>query len=333
MFYILVALLSAFSLTDLFTGAFTKNALENAPRMVMIALSIVCIYRTSNKYSENADKRFLFYAAVFTITSVGLFGSVAHGHGELNEGGPMLVSAAIITLPMLHLGHKLILWSIMGAGLFVIQSLTGISLYWAIFYFIAITVIMIILQYQLDVLLRNQFRAQLVESEKAKTDKLTGLYNRYSFDTNFNKLLKNLAPTDTLWLAMLDIDYFKKYNDNYGHLEGDRVLVKVADLLSKQHADMVVRFGGEEFSLVKTGPTCDLPWLSDLPAQFQDLAIPHKYSPLSHVTVSVGVVSVSGSTEHVTTTALLTVADELMYHAKSTGRNRVTSQTYAHQDS
>ena len=88
---------------------------------------------------------------------------------------------------------------------------------------------------------------------------------------------------------MIDVDYFKNYNDNYGHLEGDNVLIAVANRLKHCDADIVVRFGGEEFILVKTLQANELDWLSDLPKRFADDPIAHQYSPFNRITVSAGI--------------------------------------------
>ena len=69
------------------------------------------------------------------------------------------------------------------------------------------------IQYHLDMLLRRQYQAEIAESQKANIDQLTGLCNRHSFDSEFNKLFKKLMPSQAIAIAMIDIDNFKKYND------------------------------------------------------------------------------------------------------------------------
>ena len=265
----------------------------------------------------------------FCALNAALFWTYATAHGELKEGGPMLVVAMLVAIPMLHLGHKLILWGILGFGLFCIHWFSGISISWTIYFYIAMGAVMATIQYELDILLRTQFRAKLVEAEKAKTDQLTGLYNRHSFDLEFNQVLSTLPAGNSLAIAMIDIDYFKKYNDNYGHLEGDLALVQMATLLNQQEADIVVRFGGEEFILIKVFNASKNNWLSDLPEQCKALNLAHKYSPFGYLSVSAGVVLTDSSGTPPTSKELLTLADALMYEAKTSGRNKVLCQVYA----
>lgn len=182
-------------------------------------------------------------------------------------------------------------------------------------------------QFQTDMLLRSHYKYELIEKTKAQTDKLTGIDNRYRFDREIKLLLNNLKPGQYISLAMIDIDYFKKYNDLYGHLQGDNVLVEVAKLLSIQDADLVVRFGGEEFILVLVSENEREDWLSDLPLDFKYLNIPHQKSDVGYVSASLGVVTALKSDgSHMTKKQLLSAADNCLYQAKSAGRNRVCYQ-------
>ena len=324
--YMVIVFLSSLTLLSLANEDVTENFVINLLRTVMTILAFILIFQCKSKNFENLHQRFFVYAILFCCLSSYLFWSFSQTHNELKEGGPMLVAASFVAIPMLHLGHKLILWFIVGLSLVSIEVFTAVSILWTIYFYLAMVVAMGSIQYQLDILLRQQYRAELIEAEKAKTDHLTGIYNRYSFDKKCNDLIAQLQPEQYVALAMIDIDYFKKYNDNYGHLEGDRALVKVAELLSGCGADIVVRFGGEEFILVKTLHKNELNWLDDLPKRFATSAFEHKFSPLKRITVSVGMAIAKYSDKPIMTKTLLTTADAVMYRAKSAGRDQILSK-------
>ncbi|HSV30694.1 MAG TPA: diguanylate cyclase [Atribacteraceae bacterium] len=163
-------------------------------------------------------------------------------------------------------------------------------------------------------------------------DGLTGLYNWRQFDTVVGNEWK-LATRGgrPLSIILLDLDYFKLYNDNYGHLSGDECLKAVAHVLSKaleRASDFAARYGGEEFVVVLPDTALDKAFLmaEKIRKEIEDLKIEHKYSPVSpYVTVSVGVVSTipPQKTDY---RMLLELADNALYEAKKSGRNRVRHQ-------
>ena len=160
-------------------------------------------------------------------------------------------------------------------------------------------------------------------------DQLTQIANRRRFDETMTLEINKAKRTGTiLSVLLLDIDHFKFYNDTYGHLEGDSCLKKVAAALStslKRPKDLAARWGGEEFA-------CLLPNTNAKGAQnvaevlreaIQNLSIPHKSSPVNEVvTVSVGVVA-SNPMDDNSFDNLLKRADEALYQAKESGRNRI----------
>ncbi|CCO08837.1 diguanylate cyclase domain-containing protein [Desulforamulus hydrothermalis] len=160
-------------------------------------------------------------------------------------------------------------------------------------------------------------------------DALTGIANRRSFDEFIHRRWQQAAG-ELSWLAviMVDIDYFKNYNDTYGHQAGDACLRQVAASLRDslhQSAGLVARYGGEEFAVVL--PNTDLKSAYTaaeiLRQSIEDRCIPHLGSHCSkYVTVSLGVAatipSLSGSPQ-----SLIEQADQALYRAKNEGRNRV----------
>jgi len=135
-----------------------------------------------------------------------------------------------------------------------------------------------------------------------------------------------LRRNDPLGLALIDIDHFKLYNDHYGHVQGDEALKQVASTLAR-HArrpyDLAARFGGEEFALILPGHADAMQVVERFRQEIQELAIAHAASTTAaDLTVSCGVLTVHHGQSHETEDCLRR-ADELLYEAKTTGRNRV----------
>jgi len=166
-------------------------------------------------------------------------------------------------------------------------------------------------------------------SIEAITDGLTGAFNRRFFDNRYKaEFDRAQRQAKSISLIMLDVDFFKAYNDNYGHPAGDNVLTAIATSLKGQlnrSGDVVVRYGGEEFVVIL--PDCGEEG-SKLVAEklrlaISELNIPHEKSRVAnHVTVSIGVASyMSGTTCNAK--ELLEAADTALYAAKNAGRNCV----------
>jgi len=178
----------------------------------------------------------------------------------------------------------------------------------------------------------NAFLSRILhlEAETAKVfvDGLTNIYNRRYFDENMERLLKTFSRSGgVLCLMMIDIDFFKKFNDTYGHSAGDDCLKIVADALSKnipRNDDFVARYGGEEFVVVL--PNTDEKGahiVADrLLACIRECAIPHKQNDVAdYITVSIGVTVGKVSHKHVAGD-FIKRADDMLYKAKQSGRNR-----------
>ncbi len=166
----------------------------------------------------------------------------------------------------------------------------------------------------------------------ALLDGLTEIPNRRSFINRFSFEFKRaIRNSSTLSLAIIDVDCFKKYNDNYGHSMGDLVLKKVAVVIAKtikRPADFVSRFGGEEFAVL--APETSVQGAKQLAEKIclsiQELGIDHPYSePLKTLTVSIGGASMIPTPED-EELMLVGEADKMLYKAKNEGRNRVEWQ-------
>lgn len=160
-------------------------------------------------------------------------------------------------------------------------------------------------------------------------DALTGVANRRRFDQALAQESTRLAKVGMpLALLMIDVDYFKTYNDRYGHPAGDECLRKVARLLqryARRPGDLVARYGGEEFAilLANTDGAGARVIAEEVRAGLQALALPHEDNPAGVVTVSVGLHAATAGDAQLAAKALVQRADEALYAAKAAGRNTV----------
>ena len=160
-------------------------------------------------------------------------------------------------------------------------------------------------------------------------DKLTGLANRRTFDETLQQMwFKALRSQQTLTLLMGDVDHFKKYNDTYGHPQGDECLRRVAQAIrtSVRAKDALsARYGGEEFVVLlpNTSETDGIAIANAILAKLKEYALPHSSSETAdHVTMSLGMTSFIPTLE-IPPSALVDMADLGLYTAKKSGRNRV----------
>ncbi len=128
---------------------------------------------------------------------------------------------------------------------------------------------------------------------------------------------------------LLDIDFFKAYNDHYGHLAGDDCLKKVALILQnslQRQTDLLARYGGEEFIILlrDTDEKGALHLAAQIQNNMKNANIPHEASSFNYVTLSAGIATYNGE-DDVDTNTFLNLADKAMYRAKNEGRNRYTN--------
>jgi diguanylate cyclase (GGDEF)-like protein len=166
---------------------------------------------------------------------------------------------------------------------------------------------------------------------QAREDGLTGLANRRRFDEQLqNEWLRARREGQPLSLLMIDVDFFKLYNDTYGHLAGDECLRTIASLIrnaARRPADLCARYGGEEFAILlpnndlqqatetANGLNCLLAWRN----------IEHSASPLGFVSASIGIACMHPKVGNGSAADLVEAADRALYSAKSGGRNRAVA--------
>ncbi len=166
-------------------------------------------------------------------------------------------------------------------------------------------------------------------TDLANVDELTGLGNRRLVNSVLQEEINRARRGGTeLSMILLDVDYFKNYNDQYGHPAGDAVLQKLADIMlraSTRAGELVARYGGEEFILLLPGASAEsaLRTASRLRHMIAQECIPHSASTVAdHITISQGVITVRPDAEHLPAD-LIQRADKALYSAKGAGRDTI----------
>ncbi|MDR2571113.1 MAG: GGDEF domain-containing protein [Oscillospiraceae bacterium] len=164
--------------------------------------------------------------------------------------------------------------------------------------------------------------------DQVQHDALTGIYNRRYMTESLKRIISSLARSNgVLSLLMMDIDFFKKYNDTYGHSEGDTCLKAVAETLEKSLSradDFAARYGGEEFVIIlpNTDESGARYMAGRILENIRALNIPHeKNEAAEHVTISIGVTTGDVGWTN-TGDDYIRQADKALYQSKESGRNR-----------
>jgi diguanylate cyclase (GGDEF)-like protein len=178
-----------------------------------------------------------------------------------------------------------------------------------------------------DITARKQIELKLLQLQaqlqiQAQVDSLTQVANRYQLDTVLGQEWRRCQRSqEPIAVFMIDIDHFKAYNDRYGHLQGDRCLQQVAQILQRcvnRASDLVARYGGEEFTLVlpQTDAHGSIQIAEQIQQEVQRANIPHEGAKASdRLTLSLGIVIVTRMT-HTSPYEALRMADQALYEAK-----------------
>jgi diguanylate cyclase (GGDEF)-like protein len=183
-------------------------------------------------------------------------------------------------------------------------------------------------QYMMSQLTNELIQVNKELQRMVAVDGLTNIANRRHFDERFDgEWRRAIREQNFLSLLLIDLDYFKQYNDTYGHLAGDGCLKQVASILSttaSRAGDLVARYGGEEFVVLL--PNTDAVGASvvaeSLRCAISDLHIPHEKSPHPCLTASIGMATVMPQSA-TSPSELLAQADQALYRAKQSGKNIV----------
>ena len=173
----------------------------------------------------------------------------------------------------------------------------------------------------------NVFHKELYKM--AVMDPVTNIYNKRFFIERFKEEFSHARRSDSgLSLLMIDIDFFKKVNDTYGHLTGDMVLHQIASILAKmvRNEDILARYGGEEFVIILRGAKKEGAYIlaerMRLKIAAESFIVEKEKIP---VTISIGVASMEEGGKDLTTEKLIKMADVKLYKSKKAGRNKTTS--------
>ncbi len=181
-----------------------------------------------------------------------------------------------------------------------------------------------ILKNKLEQQVALEIQRRTEQEQIAITDPLTGLYNRLKLDESLEKELDRAHRYDgNLGLILMDIDHFKQVNDNYGHQVGDKILIKIAEVLNNniRKVDIVGRWGGEEFLIIC--PQTDEQGTFQLAENLRKAIVSCKFPEVGTKTASFGVTNYqNGDSPH----QLLSRSDRALYKAKQNGRNKIETK-------
>lgn len=250
----------------------------------------------------------------------------------LNDNFQLVALFSVLFVGTIAFSNNIVAFALHSLPTFIVCLLTSpTDQWWRMAYCFVLPLIGIAIQHVIQ--RRNDRFAQglmykLLEEREtlnglSMLDPLTGLYNRRGFQFRLDSLMALGVGQHSLLL--LDIDHFKAYNDNYGHMMGDQALIRVSAAIRNavRSRDIVTRFGGEEFMVLL--PNCAMPdailTAERIRQHVYDLKIPHMFnaSVATHVTVSIGVAPLDDNNID----SAMRMADKALYEAKNMGRNHI----------
>jgi diguanylate cyclase (GGDEF)-like protein len=335
--YLAIVLFALFVVIDAATLSAHVAVLTGAIRLGFIIPCFVVVLWMSYKESM------LLYMtpAVFVASLTTGLGTVAVIGTALSQGQQIPYEGILLVTLFIYLIACLQWWRALACNLITLfafivmevlyQADTQTRLYAIIFMFAA-NAVGAYGSYFLEFNVRTMFLANNLLNELAEFDGLTGLSNRRTLNIHLDRVWRQaVRDKNALAVAMIDIDHFKKYNDRYGHAQGDVALKAVADVISR-HArrpmDLTARYGGEEFALVWHNPDpAELPKLADaLVDAVAALSMPHADGEHGVITISIGVARLAPQLGE-EFSLLMQAADAALYDAKHRGRNQVAMRS------
>lgn len=307
-------------------AAFRFLAIMPALAMIILATFYTALQRHYT-WIATVSASALGLAVVFKAQA-----AAASGEDLLSTIGLVLVILYICLFPGLLFRISVVVAASLVGVYFALGALMGVPaepLNYATVLLAATVLISGLTSYNLEYVLRMSFLETRLLNELAERDGLTGLYNRRVFDDFMRRLWRQSQREEVpLQIVFVDIDYFKIYNDLYGHQAGDDCLKRVAQCIAnsaKRPFDFAARYGGEEFVLVLYGPPKE--HAHTVPEQtrldVKDLEISHEGSDIDDVvTVSVGAALATPGTGR-SLAGAIQIADEALYEANRSGRDRI----------
>ncbi len=309
--------------------AFAQFYIYRAIQIAVLALLTVMIFRGSTRYLE--------YTVMLALVIYGISTPVLLGIIRATDGYAP-ISAQLIVLVFCYFLAGLRFFQAMFVGLVISLAYPASQLLYTAplpnlpfncFLILTFNVMGLCGAYFIEYTARENYLGRQLLGELALFDGLTGLLNRRAFSLDLENLYRQAKRDKVeLGIAMVDVDHFKQFNDYFGHVRGDQCLREIADALRnsvKRPLDKAGRYGGEEFILVWYNCSAQsAKQLGDVArAAVEEMAIPHgpdASQPL--MTVSVGVATASAG-DLTDSGQLVWAADQALYKAKSSGRNRV----------
>ncbi len=285
-----------------------------------VVMSIVHVQFHEGRWQQSTCARFCL-GATLALMLLGLYTG-----SELVDNKPWQMLFPIVAF-VLAGSREGVFWCVAAlAGAVTILFLRG-SEYAALSIFIFAIAHMTTSYVVYVFMMRNEANIRTI-SHLSHTDSLTNTYNRQLFnELSISELNRARRTEEPLAFYMIDIDHFKKYNDRYGHLAGDRALRNVADVIrrsARRASDLVFRYGGEEFCVVSSGMSIQEArfMANNIIEGVRALGLKHEEGENGQLTVSIGL-SYHQELDDCSTELLLERADNALYMAKSDGRDRL----------
>ena len=328
-----VALVYAIALLK--TGFDVKNMLYVVLDLVFVAFVFLC-FVVLKVHKPKQEEKFrisaLYFITMIWVTAI----SVLDGNVVPYIIALLLFSTVFIIemKPLIITQAVAMVFAIVSFALLGLDEATLLAIYINMFFGHSVGIFMSRVRYNINI---ERFADKKIIEEQnvrlkemAETDGLTGVYNRRFFDENLKRVMKTLCRSKcSLCLMLVDIDYFKNYNDTYGHGEGDECLKKVAKAIAdaaKREDDFVARYGGEEFAVVlpNTDGVAARIIAERIIENIRALNVLHENSEAADcVTVSIGGVFQDASVNS-NVAEYIKRADDALYESKRNGRNRYT---------
>lgn len=321
---------------------FSRFILNSATAVIVLIMAITIVMKP---YIFQQLFHYVFYLSLFVVVHV--IRIIRHSFKDLKERNlPNLIGLAIVTISLMNDYMTSLGWINS-----VMLALPAVGFYVVIQVFImsksyankvqeteelnnSLTLLNTTLDEQVNVRTRELKLANEQLAHQATIDSLTGLYNRHRFNSFFRQAFQEaLDHRTSLSIIMLDLDEFKKYNDYYGHLQGDQLIKQIVNITSQKLPpnSLYARFGGEEFVVV-------LPYtLQEKAIEIaESMRVAVEEAKLLHegrqndryATISLGVATLDHRVQYRFETELVDAADQQLYRAKREGRNRAYAASY-----
>lgn len=325
------------NLFDVYGTMTLKWHLSLGAMPIFLLLFMIHIFETKKKYPIEHWALLLNISLLVANAIYGLFDIVTALSYSSTLAAIMMIISLSVALSMLVRNHPIAFFFLIGHGLFIAFSTLSVLFYKGMVEFnyinshgvgigimVEALVLSLIIAYRIR-MLENLKVAQVELQLLASTDSLTQLFNRRHFSNEANAILKkNQRAKEAITVAVLDIDFFKKINDAYGHGLGDKVIIRVADALRAQcrRQDIFARYGGEEFVILMPNTYLNEAYTlaERIRQELENVVIPIDQQQSVSFTVSIGIAEVDAETPDLQ--AAINRADKALYKAKNNGRNQ-----------